>query len=411
MYRRAKNDVRNSLGTPVSDTNRLRYVFMGDPALRLAMPDNVVAVTEINGAPAPSGKNEDGDPIVLAALQNAEIKGEVRSPSGAVMTDFEGVVSIDIYDAEQSITSNGNGDDGNGVKITFEEYGDRIFTGSAKVKGGKFTLRAALPAEVAQNYRPATMSLYAASDTDKAVDAVGLFRDFYVYGFDESAEPDKKAPTIDSFVLNHSSFRSGDHVNSSPMLIATVSDDTGLNVSTAGVGHHMVAILDGTRTFNDLSTYFTPSADGSPSGTINYSFSDLTEGLHTLKLRVWDTAGNSAVAELDFFVEPNLAPKIYDVYTDANPAVSSANFYLSHDQPNAMVSVDITVYDLMGRPVWSGGTTGRSDMFISTPVTWDLCDSAGRRVQRGIYLYRATITTDGGETYETASRRIAVGAQ
>ena len=44
------------------------------------------------------------------------------------------------------------------------------------------------------------------------------------------------------------------------------------------------------------------------------------------------------------------------------------------------------------------------------PVTWDLTDNAGRRVQRGIYVYRASIATDT-TTYVSASRRIAVAGQ
>jgi hypothetical protein len=75
-----------------------------------------------------------------------------------------------------------------------------------------------------------------------------------------------------------------------------------------------------------------------------------------------------------------------------------------------MVTVAVTVYDLLGRPVWTGSQTGMSDMFTSVPVTWNLTDNAGRRVNRGIYIYRASITTDD-ETFETASRRIAVTAQ
>ena len=105
-----------------------------------------------------------------------------------------------------------------------------------------------------------------------------------------------------------------------------------------------------------------------------------------------------------------MAPKIYDVYSDANPAVDQANFYLSHDQPDAMATVEVSVYNLMGRKLWSRTVTGRSDMFLTVPVTWNLCDASGRRVGRGIYLYRATITTDG-QSYQTASRRIAVAAQ
>lgn len=193
------------------------------------------------------------------------------------------------------------------------------------------------------------------------------------------------------------------------MLIAAISDDTGINVSTAGIGRQMTALLDNKTSLDDLSFYYTPSADGSPAGVINYPLENLEAGAHTLSLRIWDTAGNPANAYIEFFVNPAEKPKIYDVYTDANPASTQANFYLSHDRPDAMINVEISVYDLLGRPLWSKSANGRSDMFLSMPVSWDLSDNSGRRVPRGIYLYRARISTDG-QNYETGSRKIAVTA-
>ena len=410
IYRRAKNDLKrvsnagrpNETYAPISDDNRLRYVFVGDPALRLAMPSNIVRVDSINGLAIA----DDAQPT-LQALGTGNITGTVTTPMGQQIADFNGVVLVDIFDAEYSVHAPGNGTDG--AEADFESHGQRVYTGSTVVKDGRFSINVAMPQELSQNFRPATMSLYAYS-TDSDIDAVGLCNDFYVYGFDDTAAADTIAPTIESLVLNHEDFNSGDIVNTTPMLIAQVSDNVGINVSTAGIGHQMVAILDGKQTFTGISNYYTPASDGSPSGVINYPIDDLQPGMHSLTFRVWDTAGNSAQQTIDFGVSEGLAPKIYDVYSDANPASTSANFYLRHNQPDNMVTVTITVYSLMGRPVWSRTVSGRSDMFLTMPVTWDLTDTAGRRVGRGIYLYRASITSDG-QNFETASRRIAVTAR
>jgi hypothetical protein len=191
------------------------------------------------------------------------------------------------------------------------------------------------------------------------------------------------------------------------MLIAEVTDNQGINLSQAGVGRQMILVLDNSTTYSDVSEYFTVATDGTVGGTINYPLSSLTEGAHNLRLRVWDTDGNPQEASIDFIVQENIAPKIYDVWTDSNPASEQANFYVSHDRPDQMATVTITVYNLLGQAIWTKSVTGVSDMFTSTPVTWNLCDAAGRRVQRGIYLYRARITTDD-VTFDTESKRIAV---
>lgn len=403
MYRRAKNDIRDAKGRPISDENRLRYVFVGDPALHLALPPNKVRIDSINGIALDAYEDE---PPTFAALQRGSIAGAVTDADGNVLTGFNGVLMADLFDAEKSSeTVNPEYD----KQKIFEEHGERVFTGSAVVTGGYFTLKVSMPGEIAQNYRPGSLALYAYS-TEDATEAAAMAGDIYLYGYDEETPADTTPPAIDEMFLNHSDFADGATVNSSPMLIASISDDVAINVSTAGIGHSMTATLDGNRTLGNVNFYFTPSTDGSPSGVINFPLENISDGYHTLMLRVWDTSGNSATRTIEFNVMDGLAPTIYRVYSDANPATTSANFYISHNQPDANASVTVTVYNLLGRPVWSGTTSGRSDMLRTVPVTWDLTNGGGARVPRGIYLYRATITTDG-EHYETATERIAVAAQ
>lgn len=403
VYRRAKNDIRDSRGEHRSNPNRLRFVFMGDPAMRPVTPSNIVELLTVDGQPV----SADGDrQTVIAALANVTVTGRIVAPDGSLLDDFDGVVNIELYDAEQSKTTLGNGSEGS--IETFDTDGDKLFMGSAPVSGGQFKLTFSMPEMIADNFRPAAMSMYAYA-TNSNAEAVGTNRDFYVYGLYEPEKPDTVAPAIDLMVLNHDGFLPGDIVHPSPMVIAHVSDDLGINLSNSGIGRQMSLTLDDFGTYNDVSLFYTPDADGSPGGTINYPLESLAEGPHTLRLRVFDTTGNAATVSIDFTVAEGLAPAIFDVYSDANPASTAANFYVRHDRPESVTTVFVTVYDLLGRPIWTGSTKGMSDMDLSTPVTWDLTDRAGHRVKRGIYLYRASITSDG-TTYETTSRRIAVTA-
>ncbi|MDE6277866.1 MAG: type IX secretion system sortase PorU [Muribaculaceae bacterium] len=403
IYRRAKNDIRNSHGERVDNSNRLRYVFMGDPALQLAIPDNVVDID----------LPEDGTDLVLGAGGSYTLTGRITDPlTGETLTDFNGSLLAELYDAERSVTTYGWGD---GKECLYEDYGSLLTGGATKVENGTFELHVAMPEVVGQNYRPATLSLYAVSSTAEAntsrkTEAAGLFRKLYVFGETASETPDTEAPRIETLVLNHGSFTDGSVVNPSPVIIAEVSDNVGINISTTGLGRQMRAVLDGRTVYSQLYTGYTPFEDGRIGGRIVYTMDNLAQGAHTLEMEVWDTSGNRAVRSIKFFVDNEKAPVIYDVYTDTNPASTVANFYVSHDRPESMATVTITVYNLMGKPVWTGAAQGPSDMFESVPVSWNLCDYSGRRVERGIYVYRATIQADG-ETYETASRRIAVTAE
>lgn len=411
ILRRAKNDYqtyneRTDVWTPTADSNKLRYVLMGDPAMRLTLPSYRVVVDRIAGVDLPVSDNEE--PPTIMARQQTSVEGHLETPDGQPLGDFNGIIMATLYDAEQSITTRGNGKDG--VESTFDQQGGRLFVGNAKVENGKFSLPVQMPSEVVNNYRNAALNLYAYEEEGR--EAVGVNRDFYVYGTDLDAEPDDTPPVINAFYLNYPTFQSGDEVNNSPMVIAEVSDDRAINLSTAGVGHQMVLSLDnGNKTFSDVADYFTPYTDGTPGGTIAYPLENLAVGAHTLRLRVWDAAPNSADAELEFFVAKRITPVIYDVYTDANPASVEANFYVTHDRPDRDLTVTIEVFDMMGRRLWQATQNGRSDMFQSMPITWDLTDFGGRRVGRGIYLYRATVSDDNsGDKTATEARRIAVTA-
>ncbi len=392
LYRNAKNGLKNN-------SNKLRYVLMGDPAMRMTIPSNRIRVTAING----SAVDPDDLPTIMAR-QDVTVVGEIINPAGEHIPNFSGILSSVLYDAEHSTTSHGWGD---GSAVTFEQQGTRLYAGNDSITGGRFKIHIAMPSEIADNYRPAALNLYAYSTDDR--EAISCMRDLYVYGTDTNATTDTIPPVIESYYLNHQSFVNGQTVNESPMVLATISDNRGLNLSQAGIGHQMTLYLDETTTMTDVSQYYTPNADGSIGGTIAYPTENLMPGAHTLKLRVWDTSNNLTEQTIEFFVERGLSPTIYDIYTDANPASVEANFYITHDRPDAQMTVTVTVYNLLGAEVWSSTSSGRSDMFTSAPVKWDLTGRSGNRVNRGIYLYKASITTDG-EQHSTATRKIAVTA-
>lgn len=399
MLRDAKNAVRQ--GSSEAPATRLKFVYIGDPALRLLMPSNRIVLETVNGEVVTA----DNQPTVMAR-QRVTLSGSITDGSGASLDDFNGTLSVTLYDAEYTTTSLGlNVNNTGGRAIPFEEKGGKLYTGRAKVTDGRFEHTFTMPSEVADNFRPATLNMYAW--TDGGTDATGVCRDLYVYGYDDMAEADSVPPVIDYAYLNHSSFRDGQTVNEQPMFLASVTDDIGINISTAGIGHQMSLKLDDRRTYSDVSLYYTPASDGTPSGTVAYPISELEAGNHQLTFKVWDTDGNSASKTISFFVEPGAAPELFDIFTDANPAVDHANFYLSHNRPDAEATVTLEIFSIAGRRIWTSTQTDRSDKFLSAPIQWNLCDMGGQRVVRGIYIYRATLKI-GDHEMHSAVKRIAV---
>lgn len=411
VIRQTKNAATYSSST--NNTNKLRYILIGDPAMRLAYPTYNVQLETING----EAVSDDNMPE-FKARQTITLKGTVYTPSGEKATNFNGTIQPTLYDAEQSIVTKGNkasNEDDTIDPYVYYERSNRLAVVKDSIVNGEFSVRVTIPSEILypesyENYSPALVNFYA--NSSDGLEANGSNEQFYIYGYDETVENDTIGPDITKFVLNTESFSDGDNVNESPLVIASFYDESGINLSTSGIGHQMTLLLDGTTLYSDVSTYYTPDvSDGTTmGGTINYPLEDLTAGNHTLRLKVWDTFSNSSEKTISFNVVTGLAPEIYDVYTTNSPAYTEANFYITHDRPDATITVRLSIYNLLGQEIWTTSETGKSDMFTSFPITWDLTDSGGSRVPRGIYLYRASISTDG-EQETTKSKRIAVAGE
>jgi len=343
-----------------------------------------------------------------------EFSGQILDRKGELASNFNGAVVSTLFGPEQSIITHGYGDMG-GNPFVYQDRPNRLAINVDTVEGGRFTVRMVIPSEVNNeydNYRPSMLNLYAYDSRD-TLEARGANSDFYIYGYEDEAVADTIGPNIITMGLNDNTFTNGSDINESPLLLATVSDESGVNFSSAGIGHSMTLTLDGTTTFNDLVSYYTPMFAEQGKGTlgsISYQLSNLSNGPHTLRLRVWDVYNNVSDKTINFNVVNGLAPEIADVYCAANPASVETSFYVKHNRPDAVMTVTIEVYDLMGRRVWSTTQSGRSDMYTTTPVTWDLTDVSGRRVPRGIYVYRATITTDGIKE-ATRAKKLAVAGE
>ena len=398
IIRLAKNGV-----TSVDD-NKRRFICCGDPAMRLAYASHIARIETINGKPVDSASMPD-----IKAREQVEFSGSIVDANGELATDFNGSIVSTLYGPEQEIRTHGYGGD-QGTSIEYLDRPNRLAINVDTVVGGRFTVRVIIPSEIDNEYEensPSLINLYA-YDRRNAIEAKGSNSNFRIYGYLDEAVADTIGPKIITLGLNDNNFADGSDVNESPLLLATVSDESGVNFSSAGIGHSMTLTLDGTITFNDLVSYYTPTfAEQGTMGSISYRLNDLAPGLHTLRLRVWDVYNNVSEKTITFNVVNGLAPEIADVYCAANPASVETSFYVKHNRPDAVVTVNIEVYDLMGHLVWNSKQSGRSDMYTSTPVTWDLNDLGGRRVPRGIYVYRATITTDGVKE-TTKAKKLAV---
>ncbi len=390
-------NAKNGFGATTS--NRLKFCLMADPAMRVLSPELDVKVESINGVELATAEELP----IIGARSRVVVEGYISDNEGNICSDFNGMLEISLFDAEKVITTYGNGD--KGVVQNYNDRKTRLYNGRVEVQEGRWSLTLLMPSEIENNFTPALLSLYASSNDGR--EANGACEQLYVYGFDSEAAPDEQGPDITDFYLNTVSFADGDRVNSTPVVFATLTDESGINLSQAGIGHNMLIVIDGNIYHGDVSDSYVPDVADPTKGSIKYALPEVTPGEHKLTLTVWDNANNSSSASLSFNVGIGLPPSIIDLSASATPAVTSTVFSVTTDRPMSAMSCLWEVFDLNGKCLWSEQSALTTDIDSRIQTEWNLNDNSGRRVSRGIYIYRATLSTPEGYT-SRASRRIAV---
>lgn len=394
---------KNNMDSKVKDDNINRYHLFGDPALRMPIPQYNVTVDSIAGAPT---ADDAADAPTVMARASVTVSGKITDSEGNP-TDFNGPVQYVLFDAEKSVTTHGWGD--SGVVTTYTDRSSKLATGSTIAQNGIWSADILMPSEISNNYSPALLTLYA-YDPNLKIEANGSTDRLYVFGYDYTSSDDTEGPTIESFGINSPSFVSGDVVNANSTAIASFHDESGINISDAGIGHKMTLTLDGSNVFDDLDNFYVPDYEADGKGSIAYPLTDIQPGEHTLTLTVWDNANNSSSETISFKVGVNMKPALNDLTTVYNRDSDSLNIYATSDRPLSKLTCSFECFSLNGDLLWSSENKIYADKDSAFRLSWDLKDVNGNRLPRGIYILRTSVTSDEGIT-TTKSRNFAIPAQ
>jgi len=377
-------------GTPL----RRVVFYVGDPAMPLAFPKKSIRLTKLNGVPI----NQATD--TLKALSKIKIEGEVVNASGAIMTDYNGILEAKIFD--KNVMRQTLDNDNHGFIMDFVTLGEGLFNGQASVKNGQFDFEFVVPRDIQIPVGKGRVSLYAKKD-NALEDQTGVNLDLNVGGLNENAPEDNEGPLIRLF-MNDESFVSGGITDDSPILLVNLEDPNGINTAS-GIGHDIVAILDGDESNPFvLNEFYQAEVDDYTKGKTNFKFRDLEDGLHTLTLKAWDVYNNSSTAEIQFIVAGNDKLEITRVLNYPNPFVNYTEFWFNHNRAFEPLEVQVQVFTVTGKVVWTKNQIVSTEGFLSRDIVWDGRDDFGDRIGKGVYVYkisvRSTLTNQRTEKFE-----------
>ncbi len=381
---------KNAIG---NTNNSKKFVLVGDPALKAALPSDSLAILKINN------KDILLEVDTLKALTRVRFEGSVYDYSGNKSTMFNGTVYPILFDKPSVLKTLAQ--NGNSYEQEFEVYNNIIYNGKASVTDGDFTFEFIVPKDISYNYDFGKLSLYA---TDGLSDAWGSLPDLVVGGYDEAASEDIIGPEIKLF-MNSESFNSGNQVSSSSILIASFSDESGINTLGTSIGHDITAVLDqNTGDPYILNDFYMSELDDFTKGSLQYRFNELENGLHSLDLKVWDVYNNSSTASIEFLVAESDQLQITHLLNYPNPFSVETTIEFGLSKNESISSIEIRIFNIRGQRVKTISKTN----FGQDYVKWQGDADNGVILQPGFYFYRIVIQTTEGETAQGSGKILFV---
>ncbi len=376
----AKNQTGN-------DANKMAYILLGDPAIRLNYPTDyqVKTTSQLD---------------TMHALTIQTVQGYIEATDHDTASWFNGKLDITIFDKIQEITTRDNDEivEENKVKYTYEDYPNTLFVGQTDVIDGKFEFTFMVPKDIRYNYGNGRI-VYYAHDAESREEAIGHYEDFIIGGSSSVIAQDTIGPELKIY-LNNSYFMSGDETHEFPHFYAEIYDENGINTAGTGIGHDLLMTIDNNaKQTYILNSYFQAQNNSYQEGIVSYKMVEQEEGTHTLTFRAWDLYNNSSTASLNFQVIKGLDPQVYSVITYPNPVASTGvlNIQIEHDRPDEIVESTINLYDLSGQLIYAHVQKGNNT------IQWNLSDL---NTPAGIYVYQVNIKTTTSNFVSKAGKLI-----
>lgn len=384
VVRKSKNAVNAS--------DVVRFSLIGDPSMRLNYPVNDVVLDSVNGY----------DPAnvldTLRARDLVTLKGRVLHANGGLFDDFQGEVSVTIFDKPVDRQTKRN--DGVGSAVDFTQQSSIIFKGRASADTGYWQVSFIVPRDINYTFGEGKISLYA---NNTYTDAGGADRRFNIGGLSNAVVQDDEGPEIRLF-MNDTNFINGGITDDSPIGLALLFDESGINVVGNGIGHNIVGVLDGDENSPiNLNSDYEGDIDTYKSGTVRYPFFNLADGEHSLKVRVWDVMNNVSEATVDFVVADRENLVIQDLFNYPNPFTESTRFSFEHNRAGEALEVELHIINQQGQLVYSETQSLSPEGNRTLDMTWDATGNGGQKVAAGVYVFRLVVRSlaDGSEASES----------
>ncbi|MDC1068241.1 type IX secretion system sortase PorU [Candidatus Kapabacteria bacterium] len=368
----------------LNKTNDEKYLILGDPTIKLLIPDYQVVIDSFPDTDLPT---DPESPMILKGLSKVKVKGHINTPNGSFDPSFNGQLEFSIFDGDRSYEIEE-------LKrfYFFNKYGGILNKSTTDVTDGSFEIDFIIPKDISFSENLGRMFAYASSN-DSTKFAKGNFNNFRIYGIDTNSFNDDIGPEIKIY-LDSRKFIQGDIVSRNPLLIIDLFDSLGINSTGVGIGHRIEAWVNDSPNSLDMTNNYTTLNGSNQQGTSNIQLNNLQPGLNKVTVRAWDLFNNFETATTYFYIPDNASDiRISDIKNYPNPFSDNTTIQVKHNlEPGFDYSINI--YDIEGHLVRT--FDGRDFSRQILEVFWDGTAQNGEPIMSGSYLIQVNVKSING---------------
>jgi hypothetical protein len=373
QFRDLGNVFRDTKNKSLSGVANRNFSLLADPSMKLAMPDNQIIIDEMKTA---SGSTD------LKALSNVTLKGHIEK-NAITNSSYTGDISITLYDGLVNHVTKGD----ENPPFNFTERSNLLFRGKTVVSQGDFEISFVMPKNTPENLVTGKVSAFASTKNTEYAGGASL--NSFIGGLEENPPVDNTPPSIRLF-LGDTTFVNGGKVGPNTKIVALLSDNSGINISSAPTGNDITAAVDeGDPVI--LNTYYEAKSGTYKNGSLIYPLDGLETGKHTLTLSASDSYNNRATATVDFVVTDGTDIQIEEFINYPNPFYESTTLEFTHSRPGDDLEAFLSIYDTTGKLIANQQYEILASQYRVTLSVWDGKSADGAKLARGLYIGRLSV--------------------
>jgi hypothetical protein len=217
---------------------------------------------------------------------------------------------------------------------------------------------------------------------------------------------DTTPPEIYLF-MEDTTFRNGDVTSDHPRLKARIFDENGINIIENDISKGMILVLDEEKEFI-VNKFYKADINNYRNGTLSYQLSELSEGNHKARLRVWDTFNNMNEKTIEFYVGENRQIRISNLKNYPNPFRDHTYFSFEHNRSGESLSVEIRIYSIRGELIKTIQGVTKNSEFRINDIYWNGKGESGKKLESGIYIYKLFVRSLLDGVKNTANEKLVI---